>query len=790
MVGKIHQQFILTLCCCTQQINLHSYVFDYLRHIISIYMMTYNNITTRFISSLATLIIFVGNTATYLVSASSERELEVWRGTDLPWEDLSSKLSADTSLIDTSFEDYKEECFPEFVDYTFLERTNHALIDQPSGLCMPHLYCGWNTCYPRPSDDDHATTTFEMYRQDYMSVVSADLAGGEIPSDFDPSNPNGFLQDPANPSLDLPSKVLFPVVASDVVAAIQFAKEHGLEISVKNSGHSYQGASSKKDTLHLNMNRYTHYAPTGVTDCDASMLESAIAEDLSDQPCHLSVAKGKPAIIKVGGGENFDKVYRAVSDVNKAQEGGYKYHLVGGGAGTVSPMGWTWQGGLGGTTGSRKFGLGVDQVVQIEMVLPNGYHVKFGPTDWEDATAEGFIVPKTTVVSGVCRSNPEEQDEEKWTWETCPDDFDIDFNDLWFAVRGGGGGTWGIVTAVHLQLHDYYPLNHYEFNKDSTEECLALNSLYNEFKSMYFMLPSLLNVTKEKSNACGKPDGGARMFCYGEDDVMQAWSRLLDERNVLTNSSECFISKTTYNDFAENHPRSALAERYPGRTNDVPMPLLPSLLTAAAFILLPQSWIEENWDTYVESYLTEDGGEYDSFGGGAATAYDQTTSLSQAHRDAATTLAIAPDEHFWANIFPDMFDSSDGNNFPPVFGSNHAGPELTGPLKEDWTKMCPEEFTLAETNEKCISFQEAIYGTERLLRLETIKMKVDPKFMFDCNYCILNNRPKEAVQYTEEVGGSGDETGVPLAGPSSSGSLSSVQLFYAMAAFSVYITII
>ena len=26
-----------------------------------------------------------------------------------------------------------------------------------------------------------------------------------------------------------------------------------------------------------------------------------------------------------------------------------------------------------------------------------------------------------------------------------------------------------------------------------------------------------------------------------------------------------------------------------------------------------------------------------------------------------------------------------------------------------------------------------------------IKMKVDPNFMLDCNYCILNNRPKEAV---------------------------------------------
>jgi len=50
-----------------------------------------------------------------------------------------------------------------------------------------------------------------------------------------------------------------------------------------------------------------------------------------------------------------DKVYRAVIAANKALEK-YKYHIVGGAAGTVSPMGWTWQGGNGGTTGDRLYG--------------------------------------------------------------------------------------------------------------------------------------------------------------------------------------------------------------------------------------------------------------------------------------------------------------------------------------------------------------------------------------------------------------------------------------------------
>ena len=120
--------------------------------------------------------------------------------------------------------------------------------------------------------------------------------------DFD-----NFLSDSTNPSLNLPSKVFFPSVASDVVAAVNFAKEHGLEISVKNSGHSYQGASSKKNTVPVNMNRYTHYAPAGITDCDASILGTTVAEDLSNQPCLLSLAKNKSSLIRVGGGENFGK---------------------------------------------------------------------------------------------------------------------------------------------------------------------------------------------------------------------------------------------------------------------------------------------------------------------------------------------------------------------------------------------------------------------------------------------------------------------------------------------------
>mmetsp|Transcript_37861 Transcript_37861/g.55342 ORF Transcript_37861/g.55342 Transcript_37861/m.55342 type:complete len:483 (+) Transcript_37861:8-1456(+) len=440
-----------------------------------------------------------------------------------------------------------------------------------------------------------------------------------------------------------------------------------------------------------------------------------------------------------------DKVYRAVIAAN--EEEGYKYHLVGGAAGTVSPMGWSWQGGLGGTTGGRLYGFGVDQVVQLEMVLPNGVHVKFGPTEWEDASAEGFIVPRTKVVSGVCRSNPDEHDEEKWIWGRCPEDFDIDFNDLYFAVRGGGGGTWGVVTSVFLQLHDYLPFNPYSFNLGA-EECSAIAPQFAMFKAQYISAPSLLNVTKEHSLACGSPDVFTLLVCIGEEDVMQAWARFLDLNNSTDPAKVACLSENF--DGVMESPKGwaellilALAnDRFPGKVPDAPTPS-PDGGSLFSRVLVPQSWLDESEEN-IKTVLEHATGSllYNAFGGAAASGSDQANSLSQAHRNAAFMASFFNDDFddfFWGNLFPQMFDISDKTKFPPVFGSNHAGPFAAGPLKEDWTKSCPREWTFEERREKCISIQEAIYGTERLARLEAIKKAVDPQFIFNCTNCIGNN---------------------------------------------------
>eukprot|EP00751_Fragilariopsis_kerguelensis_P043761 CAMPEP_0170985276 /NCGR_PEP_ID=MMETSP0736-20130129/5382_1 /TAXON_ID=186038 /ORGANISM="Fragilariopsis kerguelensis, Strain L26-C5" /LENGTH=407 /DNA_ID=CAMNT_0011409173 /DNA_START=352 /DNA_END=1572 /DNA_ORIENTATION=+ len=357
--------------------------------------------------------------------------------------------------------------------------------------------------------------------------------------------------DPAYLPFNIPSSVLFPAVAGDVVAAVKFAGDNGLEFSVKNSGHNYAGASGKKDTLLVNTFRYKKYAPTGIVECAAdgvsSPEEGQVDQDLANQACLLALARKKEAFIRVGGGEAWIDVYRAVREFNEAQEtfkyhavGGaaasvtpigeawidvyrslrefneaqetFKYHAVGGGAASVTPMGWTFQGGLGGTTGARLYGLGVDQVLQIEAILPNGEHVRFGPTSWEDQ-GEGYLYPRTTAVSGVCNMNPK-GDEEDWKWEACF--VDINFEDLWFAFRGGGGGTWGIVLSVYLQLHEFLPLEQVDNFMCLEVFTPEIAELFYGYALEYLLDPAALGISSEESNGCGSLNGIFLLSCYGE----------------------------------------------------------------------------------------------------------------------------------------------------------------------------------------------------------------------------------------------------------------------------------
>ena len=169
--------------------------------------------------------------------------------------------------------------------------------------------------------------------------------------------------------------------ASDVAAAVEFARRHDLRLVVKGGGHSYQGTSNAPDSL-LVWTRGMH----AITLHDAFVPAGCRVEP-------------RPAVT-VGAGVRWLEAYDAVT----TRAGRY---VQGGGCATVGVAGLIQSGGFG--SFSKRFGTAASSLIEAEIV-----------------TADGQI-----RIANAC---------------THPD--------LYWGLKGGGGGSLGIVTRVTLGTHD------------------------------------------------------------------------------------------------------------------------------------------------------------------------------------------------------------------------------------------------------------------------------------------------------------------------------------------------
>ncbi|KAK1142479.1 hypothetical protein N8T08_007841 [Aspergillus melleus] len=122
----------------------------------------------------------------------------------------------------------------------------------------------------------------------------------------------------------------------------------------------------------------------------------------SSQECIKSKWNG--TAITIAGGYIWDDVYKLAFPRNLT--------VVGGGDPTVGCIGGYIQGG-GHSPASRDYGLAADQILEAQVLLANG----------------------TTVTASPCQNS-----------------------DLYFAIRGGGAGTYGIVTSATVKAYPSKPI--------------------------------------------------------------------------------------------------------------------------------------------------------------------------------------------------------------------------------------------------------------------------------------------------------------------------------------------
>lgn len=169
---------------------------------------------------------------------------------------------------------------------------------------------------------------------------------------------------------------------NDVVAGVNFAREHNLRLVVKGGGHSYVGTSNAADSLLIGTRAMN----------DITLQDAFVARGCEpvQAPQHAAT---------LGAGTIWMHAYDRVT----TRAGRY---VQGGGCGTVGVAGLVQGGGFG--SYSKRFGTGASSLLEAEIV-----------------TADG--VARIANAS----TNP----------------------DLFWALKGGGGGTFGVVTRLTLRTH-------------------------------------------------------------------------------------------------------------------------------------------------------------------------------------------------------------------------------------------------------------------------------------------------------------------------------------------------
>eukprot|EP01006_Ploeotia_vitrea_P009655 TRINITY_DN2345_c0_g1_i1.p1 TRINITY_DN2345_c0_g1~~TRINITY_DN2345_c0_g1_i1.p1 ORF type:complete len:514 (+),score=61.64 TRINITY_DN2345_c0_g1_i1:77-1618(+) len=413
---------------------------------------------------------------------------------------------------------------------------------------------------------------------------------------------------------------------ADIQAALSFATQHRLPVTVKNSGHSYAGSSTRKDSLLIWMKNFPKYGNVinGFTDSCGTQTTN---------------------VLKIGGGAAWADAYTAADAAG--------FTIVGGGSGTVSAAGgWLQGGGL--SALSRRLGLGVDNVLKFDVVLANG----------------------TVASADACQNT-----------------------DLFWALRGGGGGTFAIVTAAYYRLHPREAVVRFTASWGAATDAATQSA---KRKLMEFWL----GVSPDLDNRWGGYWSGHHLYLIFQGSRSDAESTFINSftswsTDTLTGDERASLTTET-----TDHASYFATIRNPSSTVGVHVDTTGASPVDIAARLVPRSWVANNQQSAlsllvnhtqtfpVSSYL---------LGGVINNVATTDTAMHPAVRSAV-----------W-NIITVIPAANEG---------------VRSALPNTITGACYNHASQIEPQ-----WQDAFWGTN-LQRLQQIKAQVDPANVLNCYHCV------------------------------------------------------
>ncbi|KAK3299588.1 uncharacterized protein B0H64DRAFT_389082 [Chaetomium fimeti] len=237
----------------------------------------------------------------------------------------------------------------------------------PGAICHPeHASYNATTCPALRA----AWSTYEFHQADPISMDGNQWTNDScLPQEGAPCSGAGY-----------PVFVINATTAHHVQQGVKFAKKHNVRLVVKSSGHDFLGRSNAPNTLSI----WTRN------------LRGVKVHDSFRPSCCKAGVNATAHAVTAGAGMQMWDLYSALDPLNLT--------IVGGGGKTVSLGGYLTGGGH--SLLSSWYGLAADQVLEMELVTPNG----------------------EIVIANECKNK-----------------------DLFWAMRGGGGSTFGIMTSVTMK---------------------------------------------------------------------------------------------------------------------------------------------------------------------------------------------------------------------------------------------------------------------------------------------------------------------------------------------------